>query len=284
MRTLAKESISGTVKAQWLLGKHALVTGASSGIGRELTKQLVGVCRKLTLVARNANGQLESLKRELDALQTSRNVDVSTETEECSLDVCNVAGMVNLLRRIYEGEKDQVDVFVNCAGGSHIYGTLESMSHSDIERIFDTNAKAPILWLRELLPRMKKNVLKTGDLKRAHIVMLSSRSGERTLSKLSVYTAAKGSIEKLVEAMQKEYAQHRIVFTVMNPGSINTAFTAQWDPNTRDAHNEESMAAEEAVIPIVQVLQAQFAINKVSYESVEQWLNEPGVIRDGIGA
>jgi len=264
----------------WLVGKHALVTGASSGIGKELSKNLVGICRRLTLIARNTRAQLDVLKKELADMQAKRGITPATAIDCRSLDVRDIAGTTNLIRRIYESEKAQIDVFINCAGGSHVYGTLESMTHEDIERIFDTNAKAPLFWLRELLPRMKTNIMKPGSLKRAHVLLLSSRSGERTLPKLSIYTAAKGAVEKIAEAMQKEYAQYRIVFTLVNPGSISTAFTADWAEETRNAHNEESMTVEEAVVPILQALQSQCAINKVSYESVEQWLNEPGVIRD----
>lgn len=278
MKGPEKHSSPDKVRSNWLDGKHVLVTGASSGIGKELSKYLVGVCRKLTLIARNANHQLDSLRKELEALQANQRDRGKTAIEVHALDICNRAGMVKFIGRVYE--KEQVDAFVNCAGGSHVYGTLETMSHADIERIFDTNAKAPIFWLRELLPRMKQNSMKPGDLKRAHVVFLSSRSGERTLPRLSVYTAAKGSIEKLAEAMQKEYAQHRIIFTLVNPGSVNTAFTAAWSEKMRAAHNEESMTVKQTVVPIVQALQAQFATNKVSYESVEQWLNEPGVIKD----
>jgi len=263
----------------WTFEKHALITGASGGIGRELIGHLMGVCRKLTLVARNRDGRLDLLAKELTA---QGNQGVKTEIQICSLDICDVQGMTRLIRQIYEHDEDQVDIFINCAGGSHVYGTLESMSHADIERIFDVNAKAPLFWFRELLPRMKRNTMKRGDLKRAHTIMLSSRSGERTLPKLSVYTAAKGSIEKLVEAMQKEYVQHRLVFTLVNPGSINTAFTAEWDEKTRNAHNAESMTTEEAVLPIVHALNAQFAVNRISYESLQQWLNEPGVLIDRI--
>lgn len=279
MRTIRDDRDGNESRTAWLLGKHALVTGASSGIGNELAKQLVGTCRKLTLVARNHDRKLNGLKNELEALLASGCLKRSTVIETYSIDVRHVDKTAALIGKIYGKDRDQVDVFVNCAGGSHVYGTFESMSRADIESIFDVNAKAPIFWLRELLPRMKKNIIKSGDSKRAHVIMLSSRSGERTLPKLSVYTAAKGAVEKLIEAMQKEYAQHRIAFTLINPGSINTAFTARWSRATRNAHNEESMTVAQAVEPIMQVLQVQYATNKVSYESMEQWLNEPGVLR-----
>ena len=263
----------------WASKKHALITGASSGIGGELARDLVGVCRKLTLVSRNREGRLDRVIERLEKLIPGRG-PVKTKIEPCVLDVCDYSGASDLVRRIYKEDGDQVDIFINCAGGSHIYGTLESMSHEDIGTIFDTNAKAPIFWLRELLPHMKRNKMKAIDRKRAHVVLLSSRSGERALPKLGVYAAAKGAVEKLAEAMQKEYCRYRIVFTLVNPGSINTAFTADWDARARNAHNAESMEVSEAVQPILQALDSQFVINKVSYESVKQWLNEPGVLNE----
>ena len=266
----------------WAVGKHAVITGGSSGIGLEVVRALNGICRKLSLVSRNSNGKLHAVKEELLRAQAQGKCAVRTEVQTRAMDVCDVKEAQAWIHEIYEVNRDQVDIFVNCAGGSHMYAKLEQMEISDIEVIFDTNAKAPIMWMRALLPYMKRNKMEPGNLKRGHMLMLSSRSGERTLPKLSVYTAAKGSIEKLVEAMQKEYAQHRVVFTLINPGSVNTAFTAQWDQKTRDAHNDESITAGEAAAPILHAINAGFAINKISYESVNQWVNEPGVLLDDL--
>lgn len=264
----------------WVFGKHVLITGASDGIGWELSRNLIGVCRKMTLIARRPD-KLQKLKSELNALQSKLSGEkfLKTEIEICSLDICNTEGMVKLIQRIYEEDKDQIDVFINCAGGAHVFGLLETMSHSDIEQIFDTNGKAPILWLRELLPRMKKHSIKAGDLKRTHIVMMVSRSTERVLPNLVVYAAAKGSIEKLVEGLRREYARYRIVFTLINAGSISiTSFVANWKKEQQEDHNRESMTVEESIRPIIQALNVQFATNKISFESTEQWLTDLGVL------
>jgi short-subunit dehydrogenase len=211
----------------------------------------------------------------LDCKQRGR---ACTEANPYSIDVRDIEAANKLVRKIYEEDQDQVDAFINCAGGSHVFGLLETMTTEDIEEIMDINGKAPIFWLKELLPRMKHNRVKDGDLKRAHVVMLSSRSGERALPNLAVYAAAKGSVEKLVEAVRTEYARYRIAFTLVNPGSINTAFTAQWPQPLQNAHNAESMTVEEAVGPIIQALNSNFALNRLSYESLEQWRGEPGVL------
>ncbi|MBF0315045.1 MAG: SDR family oxidoreductase [Oligoflexia bacterium] len=269
----------------WAQNKHMLVTGASSGIGKEICKRLMGTCRKITMIARDRDHSLQYTRDELYAELNSRRKQgeknlLETKIESHSFDIRNFAKMQETVRNIYERDKDQIDLFINSAGGSHLYTTFENMNYQDIENIFDVNARAPIFWLRELLPYMKKNELAGIDKKRAHIIFLSSRSGERTLPKLSVYTMAKGTIEKMSEALQKEYAAHRIVFTLVNPGSINTDFTMHWSSDIQNAHNEESLTVEESVGPILSAISSQFATNKISYESVEQWFNEPGVIRN----
>lgn len=264
----------------WGIGKHVVITGGSSGIGFEVAKRLNGVCRKMTLIARNENGKLAEAKDALLRLQKNKRRGIQTEINICAMDVRNIQAAQTWIDDVYAKGKDQIDIFISSAGGSHVYGTLEEMTMADINAIFDVNAKAPILWMRALLPYMKHNKINRRETKRGHVLMLSSRSGERTLPKLSVYTAAKGAVEKLVEAMQKEYVQYRVVFTLINPGSVDTDFTAHWDKATRKAHNEESMSVQEAAIPIVQAIYAHVAINKISYESVNQWLHEPGVLLD----
>jgi NADP-dependent 3-hydroxy acid dehydrogenase YdfG len=241
----------------------------------------MGVCERLTLVARNREGRLDEVVAELEqirnALPNLKGV-VKTRIQGHAFDVRDRGGLTALLNQIYQDENDQIDAFVNSAGGSHVFGLLESMSTHDIDEIVDVNAKAPMYWLRELLPRMRCNRIKDGDLKRGHVLMLSSRSGERALPNLSVYAAAKGCVEKLVEAVRAEYASFRIAFTLVNPGSVQTSFTDCWPVALRDAHNVESMSVGQAISPIIEALNSQFSLNKISYESVQQWLGEPGVL------
>jgi short-subunit dehydrogenase len=276
-RNIGKNTTEG---GAWTSGKHLLITGASSGIGREIALRSIGTAGRLTLIARNSD-KLHSLMNELTQLRALRREQegwVETEARCYSLDVRDTEGAAGLIDAIYDGAVAQVDAFINCAGGSHIYGPLETLTIRDIEEIMDVNGKAPIFWLRYLLARMKHNQMERAGLKRAHVMMLSSRSGERALPNLAVYAAAKGAVEKLVEAVRTEYAYYRIAFTLVNPGSIGTAFTALWPPYLQAAHNAESMTVEEAVEPIMQALNSHFGLNKLSYESLEQWRSEPGVL------
>ncbi len=162
-------------KPVWGIGKHVVITGGSSGIGFEVAKRLNGVCRKISLIARNENGKLAEAKETLLRLQKNKRNGIHTEINTCAMDVRNIESAQAWIGDVYSKGKDQIDIFVSSAGGSHVYGTLEEMTMADINAIFDVNAKAPIMWMRALLPYMKLNKIDRRDAKRGHVLMRSSR-------------------------------------------------------------------------------------------------------------
>src|SRR3989338_488873 len=110
----------------WTLDKHALITGASSGIGRELALNLMGVCRKLTLISRNSEGQLDELRKKLITINSDQ--ERKTIIETITVNILDLNRTNELIHKIYDEDQDQVDIFINCAGGSHIFNLLENMS------------------------------------------------------------------------------------------------------------------------------------------------------------
>lgn len=241
----------------WVKGKTVLVTGASSGLGLKIAHRLFGVAGNIILVSRTI------LAKDFPMSASGTKVYVK------ALDVNDQKALVGFFHWL-EYQKLEVDAFVNCAGGT-IPAQFESMGPDIMDRILDVNLRAPMHWLRELLPQMKT--------RGGRVVLVSSRSGERALTRLAPYTVAKAGIEALVAALRNEYARYDIGFTLINPGSVNTNFTRDWLEADREAHNAEAMAVEDAVEPILWALSVPFAINKISYESFEQWKREPGVLR-----
>ena len=260
---------------QWLKNRHVLITGASSGIGKALAWRLAGQCsitdvnRMLTCVSTNRNGKLDQLKKEIEAHQKVKCFCYQA-------DVCDTKKMEQIIDDAHQ--KQQIDAFIHCAGGSHIYAPLTDLSYDDIAKIVNVNLISTINWLKYLLPKMAMNEM-TGK-KRGHVVFLSSRSGERALANLCPYAAAKGGVEKLAEGLRTEYAKDRIAFTLINPGSARTAFVDDWkNSKAVEQHNQEAMRADDVAQMIRMCLDSDHVVNKLSLESIDQWLHEPGVQR-----
>jgi short-subunit dehydrogenase len=257
----------------WTRGKHAIILGASGRIGTEISRRLTNRCRKLTLISQNTNNRLNDLGREL------RDRKTFTEINTVVMDVMDTGKMKSLISDLYR-KYDQVDIFIYCVGGSNVYAKFEGIPTEEIQRIVNVNTVAPMLWLNTLLPFMVgENVIQSDAKKKGHIMFLSSRSGERASPMLSVYSASKGAIEMFADALKKEYGKDDIVFTLINPGGIKYPyFSENWSSERKELYNKQSLDVEIAVEPIISALEWEFATNKISYESVDQWHYEQGIL------
>jgi short-subunit dehydrogenase len=256
----------------WIKGKHAVVLGASGRIGAELCKKLVDNCRKLTIISQNTNNRLQRLRDELESLGSFTTINMVV------MDVMDTRKIKTLIDDFYE-KHDQVDIFIYCVGGSNVFEKLENIPPEEIQRIININTTAPILWLNCLFPYMVNNIIKSDEKKKGHVILLSSRSGERASPMLSVYSAAKGAIELFADALRKEYAKEDIVFTLISPGGIKAPyFSENWSLERKNLYDKVSLEVDEAIKPIIAALEWEFATNKISYESLEQWHYEQGIL------
>jgi len=112
---------------------------------------------------------------------------------------------IRLLKRIFQPE--QAELFCDLR---LTFETVEQIAErtgrpleglEEISRVIEVNVTATLLWLRALVPLMRINYCTTS--KRAHVLLMSSRSGERTLPRLCPYTVAKGGVEKIADALKK---------------------------------------------------------------------------------
>ena len=180
-----------------------LITGVSSGFGRELTKQLlgrgdrvVGTVRRLDAVADLAERYPDTFRPEL-------------------LDVTETAAIRGVVDRSFK-TLGRIDVIVSNAGYG-LFGAAEELSDAQVERIIATNLTGSIQLIRASLPHLREQ----GG---GRVIQLSSYGGQVAFPGNSLYHATKWGIEGFCESVAQEVAPFGIGMTIVEPGGARTEF------------------------------------------------------------
>jgi NAD(P)-dependent dehydrogenase (short-subunit alcohol dehydrogenase family) len=193
----------------------AIVTGASSGIGKEIALTFAREGAKLVLCARS-EVRLQEVARELERHGGEPVVvptDVSQETQ--------VRAMVSQALE----EFGRVDILVNDAGMGH-WGPVAEFKTEDWDEVFDVNVKGTFLCCREVLPVMMKQ-------KRGRIINISSDAGKIAFSDGSAYCAAKAAVIAFSRCLALEMLRHDVGVHVICPGHVDTPWYDN-DPGAPD--------------------------------------------------
>lgn len=178
--------------------KIVLVTGCSSGIGREISNILTN--RGYTVVASARNiSNLEDLSASL----------------KLEVDVTNKNSIKQAIQQIVK-EYGQIDILVNNAGYS-IRGALEEVEVNEIQKMFDVNVFGIINMIQSVLPYMRQQ-------KNGKIINIGSISGKFTQSLNDGYCASKHAVEAINDALRLELHDFHIQSTVIEPGAMQTNF------------------------------------------------------------
>ena len=180
-----------------------LITGVSSGFGRELATQLlergdrvVGTVRRRDAVADLAAAHPETFRVEI-------------------LDVTDTAAVREVLDRSFAA-LGQIDVLISNAGYG-LFGAAEELSDAQVEHIVATNLVGPIHLIRAALPHLRAQ----GG---GRIIQISSYGGQVAFAGNSLYHATKWGIEGFVESVAQEVAPFGIGMTIVEPGGARTDF------------------------------------------------------------
>jgi gluconate 5-dehydrogenase len=185
-------------------GRRALVTGSSRGLGLAIARGLAEAGASLVLNGINA----ERLEESAAAL---RNEGFSVRP--AAFDVTDEASVVTAFEKL-DAEGVEVDILVNNAGVQFRKPIVE-LATADWQRVIDTNLTSAFIVSREaakrMLPRKRGKVVNIGS--------LMSGLGRATVAP---YTAAKGGIKTLTQAMAAEWAEHGIQANAIGPGYMLT--------------------------------------------------------------
>lgn len=181
----------------------AIVTGASSGMGKEFALQLKSYVAvdEIWVIARRE----EALK----ALQT----EISVPVRPVVLDLCREDSF-DTLAALLEAEKPNIKLLVNAAGFGK-FGSFENISPTDDCRMIDLNCKALVAMTRLSLPYMERG---------SHILQLDSLSAFQPVPHITVYGATKAFVLSYSRAMNRELKDRGIRMMAMNPGWVKTEF------------------------------------------------------------
>lgn len=185
-----------------------LITGASSGIGRELARQFAPKARAIILVARRLQ-LLEQLSNELQSLRKELKVHI----EACDLN--NLSSIESMLTSALQ-RTGQVDILVNNAG----FGDPSLFEDADwqrIESMIRVNVIAPTFLTRQLLPKMIER--KSGG-----ILNIGSGAGLAIMPGSAIYSATKYFLHGFSEALRAEVSGAGICVTEVAPGPVETEF------------------------------------------------------------
>lgn len=196
-----------------LKGKTVIVTGASSGIGRQMARECAARGAHVILIARSED-RLERLKNEL-TMQHEVKVDLRP------LDL----GDAEAVKKVFEAiklEYPEIHVLINNAGFG-IFDTFAEAKLEDIERMFRVNVLGLMTVTRLILPKM----LQQGA---GHIINVASIAGKIATPKSTVYSATKHAVLGFSNGLRMELAGTGVHVTSVNPGPIRTHFFTIADP------------------------------------------------------
>jgi short-subunit dehydrogenase len=181
---------------------HAvLITGASSGIGAALARELAREGARLVLMARRRE-QLAALCTELAARGAQATAHVGDVTQRADLDAA-----VALAVERY----GHLDMVVANAGFG-VVGPLEKLEIEDYRRQFETNVFAVIETVKACLPELRKS--------RGRVVLIGSVAGHISMPRSSPYSMSKFAIRALALALGPELAPSGVTVTLISPGFV----------------------------------------------------------------
>ena len=190
----------------------AIVTGASSGMGREFVLQLSSYVQvdEIWAIARRTHA-LEELKKE-----------VKVPIRSISLDLCEEESF-SAFQTLLQEEKPDIKLLVNAAGFGK-FGAYHKVSLEEDCRMIDLNCKALVIMTRLCLPYMKKG---------SHVLQLDSLSAFQPVPYITTYGATKAFVLSYTRALGRELKDQGIRMMAMNPFWVKTEFfTHAFQSNT----------------------------------------------------
>jgi NAD(P)-dependent dehydrogenase (short-subunit alcohol dehydrogenase family) len=209
-----------------ITGRTALVTGGSSGIGKQMAHALGMAGAHLVLVARRED---ELANGAADLSANGLNVSMISADMADAHSASKIASALAL-------QKQKVDIIVNAAG-MNLREPFGDVSAENFDAHMAVHLRAPFLLTQAFAPAMAAQ-------KWGRIINIASLQSYRAFTDSAPYGAAKGGVVQLTRAIAEEWSKHGITCNAIAPGFFPTALTA---PVFSDVNRASGLAAQTAV-------------------------------------
>ena len=186
--------------------KTALITGASSGIGRATAGALAKAGFRLVITGRRGERLAEVAAEVAPAPVHVLTFDVRDR-------VATEAAIGSL-----PADFQNVDVLINNAGNAHGLAPIQDGDPADWDAMLDGNVKGLLYVTRAVLPAMTRRG-------QGHIINIGSIAGQEAYANGNVYCASKAAVDSLTKGMRLDLLPHGIRVAEVNPGAVDTEFS-----------------------------------------------------------
>lgn len=188
-------------------GKNVIVTGGASGVGKELTKQLLE--RGCNVAAIDINKEnLENLKKELDSKRLRTYVVDMGDVES-----------IKAFRENYKKDYSDVDIIINNAGIIQPFVKVAELEDKTINKVMNVNFFGPVNLIRFFMDDLIK------DRSEQYIVNVSSMGGFFPFPGQTIYGASKAALKIFTEGLYAELEKTNVRVMIVLPGAMNTNIT-----------------------------------------------------------
>lgn len=206
------------MKKNELKGQTALITGASSGIGKACAEQFATLGVNLVITARREE-RLSSIAQELSSQYEIRCIPLR-------LDVRDQTQIESAFKKL-ELQKIEIDILVNNAGLALSSDKIQDGSIANWDTMIDTNVKGLLYVTKAALPSMIKR-------NHGHIINIGSVAGHQCYTSGNIYCATKFAVRALSKSMRLDLLGTAIRVSEVDPGAVETEFSeVRWKDKER---------------------------------------------------
>lgn len=202
------------------MNKIALITGATSGIGKATAVILAKNKYKLVLCGRRQE-RLDELKQELSKFTSVHTLQFDVRDKEA------VFEQIGSLPDTFS----PIDILINNAGNAHGLDPIQTGSLDDWDAMIDGNIKGLLYVSKAIIPQMIAR-------KSGHIINIGSTAGKEVYPNGNVYCATKHAVDALNQGMRIDLNSHNIRVGAIHPGLVDTEFsTIRFKGDSEKAQN-----------------------------------------------